>query len=128
MRSIDGNKLDEDLVDIKYPAEENYKRFKENFSKTGKCNAKTPKPVFITKTEREEFQKIENKTKFHITQEISKILDEISDKEAADNWKKDMHGNVKHHELVSIFYNVKSIYNEQILSTENIIIIYVYIH
>ena len=30
-----------------------------------------------------------------------------------------MKGNVKHHELVSMLYNVKSIYNEQILSTEN---------
>ena len=57
MRSIDGNKLDEDLVDIKYPAEENYKRLKENFFKTGKYNAKIAKPVFITFSNKE---KIEN--------------------------------------------------------------------
>ena len=119
MRYIDGNELDEDLTDLKYTAEENYKRFKENFFKTGKYNAKIFKPVFVTKTEHEEFQKIENETKFYIMQEISKILDEMPDKEAAAKWKKDMKGNIRHHELVSIFYNVKSIYNEQILSTEN---------
>ena len=88
MRSIDGNELGEDLIDLQYAAEENYKRFKENFFETGKHNSKIFKPVFVTKTEREEFQKVENKTKFYITQEISKILDEISDKEAAANWKK----------------------------------------
>ena len=119
MRSIDGNELDEDLVDLKYTAEENYKLFKENFFETEKYNAKISKQVFVTKTEPEDFQKIENKTKFYITQEITKILDEMPDKEAAANWKRDMKGNVKHHELVSMFYIVKSIYNEQILSTEN---------
>ena len=83
MRSIDGNELDEDLVDLKYTAEENYKLFQENFFETGKCNVKISKPVFVTKTEREEFQKIENKTKFYIKQEITKILHEMPDKEAA---------------------------------------------
>ena len=119
MRSIDGNELDKDLVDLKYTAEENYKCFEETFFKTGKYNAKIFKPVFVTKTELEEFQKIENKTKFYIMEEIRKILDEMPDKEAAANWKRDMKGNVKHHQLVSMFYNVKSIYNEQILSKEN---------
>ena len=114
MRSIE-----EDLVDLKYTAEENYKLFKENFFETGKYNAKISNPVFVTKTEREEFQKTENKTKFYITQEITKILDEMPDNEAAANWKRDMKGNVKYHELVSMFYIVKSIYNEQILSKEN---------
>ena len=118
MRSTDRNELDEDLVDLKYTAKENYKCFKENFFETGKY-VKISKPVFVIKTEHEESQKIENKMKFYITQEISKILDEMPDKEAAANWKKDMKGYVKHHELVSVFYNVKSIYNKQILSTEN---------
>ena len=52
-------------------------------------------------------------------QEIRKMLDEMPDKEAAANRKKDMKGNVKHHELMSLFYNVKWICNKQILSTEN---------
>ena len=66
-------------------------------------------PYFVTKTERQEFQNIENKTflKFYIMQEIRKMLDEMPDKEAAANRKKDMKGNVKHHELMSLFYNVK---------------------
>ena len=46
-------------------------------------------------------------------QEIRKILDEVPDKKSAANWKKDMKGNIKHRELVSMFYNVKSIYNQQ---------------
>ena len=119
MRSTDRNELDEDLIDLKYIAKENYKWFKENFFETGKYNAKISKPVFVTKTEHEESQKIENKMKFYIMQEIGKILDEMPDKEAAANWKKDIEEYVKHHELVSMFYNVKSIYNKQILSTEN---------
>ena len=116
MRSVDGNELDEDLVDLKYTTKENYKCFKENFFETGKYGAKIVKPVFVTKTEHEEFQKIENTTKF--TQELSKVLGEMPEKEAAANSKKDMKGNVKHHELLSMFYNMKSIYNEQILSAE----------
>ena len=45
--------------------------------------------------------------------EISKILDEVPDKKPAANWKKDMKGNIKHRELVSMFDNVKSIYIAQ---------------
>ena len=52
-------------------------------------------------------------------QEISKILDEMPDKQPAAKWRKYIKGNVKHHELVSMLYKVKSIYNEQILSAEN---------
>ena len=85
MRSIDGNELEEDLIDLKYRAEEDYKHFKENFFETGKCNTKISKPVFVTETEREEFQKIENKAKFYIMQEISKIFDEMPDKQPAAN-------------------------------------------
>ena len=58
IRSIDGNELDEDLIDLKHTTEENYKHFKENVFETGKYNAKIAKPVFVTKTEHEEFQKI----------------------------------------------------------------------
>ena len=70
-------------------------------------------PYFVTKTERQEFQNIENKTflKFYIMQEIRKMLDEMPDKEAAANRKKDRKEMSsimnKHHELMSMFYNVK---------------------
>ena len=37
-------------------------------------------------------------------QEIRKMLDEMPDKEAAANRKKDMKGNVKHHEQTSWTY------------------------
>ena len=57
MRSIDGNELEEDLDDLKYTAEEDYKHFKENFFETGKYNTKISKPVFVTETGHEEFQK-----------------------------------------------------------------------
>ena len=43
----------------------------------------------------------------------------MPEKDTAANLTKGTKGNVKHHELVSMFYNVKSIYNGQILSTEN---------
>ena len=64
MRSIDGNELDEDLVDLKYIAEENYERFKENFFETGKYNAKISKPVFLLKLSVKNFRRLKIKRNF----------------------------------------------------------------
>ena len=48
MRSTDRNELDEDLVDLKYTAKENYKCFKENFFETGKYS-KFPNQFLLLK-------------------------------------------------------------------------------
>ena len=64
MRSIDGNELDEDLVDLKYTAEENYKRFKENFFENGKYNAKISKQLLLLKLSVKNFKRLKIKRNF----------------------------------------------------------------
>ena len=70
-------------LNLKYVARENYENYKENYAKTNMFGCKKLNPVFVTKYEREESQKIENKTKKEIINEIKSLLAEIPIKETA---------------------------------------------
>ena len=78
---ITGTPLDEDLGSIKFNAEQNYESFKKHFFDTGKYDAPVARPVFITKMEKEESNRIKKKYKADIVTEISTLLDELPNDE-----------------------------------------------
>ena len=83
LSSLNGNLLDTQLTDIKYIAEENYKNYKQSYIASEQFGHKIRKPIFITKNELEESQKIEAKSKDEITNEINILLGELPDRTAA---------------------------------------------
>ena len=70
-------------------------------------NAKLLQPIFVTNEERVEFEKIENKTKAYIIQEINNMSDTFPNKDYALTRKKEIKNSLKHHQVISLFYNVK---------------------
>ena len=83
LSSLNGNLLDAQLTDIKYIAEKNYKNYKQSYIASEQFGCKIRKPIFITKNELEESQKIEAKSKDEITNEINILLGELPDRTAA---------------------------------------------
>ena len=71
------------------------------------CNIKLP--IFMTPKEREEYNKIENKKKSEIVAEIKKNVAEMPDNDLASAFQKDCAKGerLKHHELVSLYCEVK---------------------
>ena len=118
IKSIDGKDLDSSLAEVKYIAKNNYENYKNNFFETGMYNAKILQPIFVTNEERVEFEKIENKTKAYIIQEINNMLDAFPNKDYALTRKKEIKNSLKHHQLISLFYDVKSIFEELSLTME----------
>ena len=116
LKSIDGLNLDPDLKDIKYIAEDNYENYKRNFYQTGTYFTKIKTPVFVMQSDRIEYNKTENKTKSEIIVQIDELLKDISDKELSivksEEFKK-RKNKVKHKELVDLYYDIKSIIDEQ---------------
>ena len=107
----DGTPLDEDLGSIKFNAEQNYESFKKHFFDTGKYDAPVARPVFITKMEKEESNRIEKKYKADIVTEISTLLDELPNDAGAEVLRDKFAKNCKrfkHAELVDFFYEVKA--------------------
>ena len=117
IKSIDGKDLDSSLAEVKYIAKNNYENYKNNFFETGMYNAKILQPIFVTNEEQVEFEKIENETKAYIIQEIN-MLDAFPNKDYALTRKKEIKNSLKHHQLISLFYNVKSIFEELSLTME----------
>ena len=83
LTSISNQILDNQLANLKYAARENYENYKEHYTKTKMFGCKILNPVFITKYELEESQRIENKTKKEIINEINLLLAEMPIKETA---------------------------------------------
>ena len=61
LKSVDGIALDDDLTNLKYNANENYNNYKVGFVRNGKFGCQIKIPIFMTPSEREHFNKIENK-------------------------------------------------------------------
>ena len=118
IKSIDGKDLDSSLAEVKYIAKNNYENYKNNFFETGMYNAKILQPIFVTNEERVEFENIENKTKAYIIQEINNMLDAFPNKDHVLTRKKEIKNSLKHHQLISMFYDVKSIFEELSLTME----------
>ena len=79
------NGLDLELCDIKQKAVENYTKYKEKFAETGKYrNGVKLIPVFVTKEQREEYCKIENKTKAEILKLVLTLCNTMPDKTVGD--------------------------------------------
>ena len=117
LSSLSCNLLDAQLTDIKYIAEENYKNYKQSYIASGQFGCKIRKPIFITKNECEESQKIEAKSKDEITNEINILLGELPDRTAATEMYEKLKKNskrLKHRELIEYYYMVKNIAEEQV--------------
>ena len=68
---------------VKYIAEENYKNYKQSYCVSGQFGCKIKNPIFITKSESEESQKIEVISKDEIGNEINILLGELPDRTTA---------------------------------------------
>ena len=112
LTSISNQILDNQLVNLKYVTIENYDNYKENYTKTNMFGCKILNPVFITKYEQKESQKIENKTKKEITSEIKLLLVEMPTKETAIEVEFNLpkkEESLKHQELIELYYSVLNI-------------------
>ena len=118
LKSIECFDLDPDLVEIKYAAQDNYESYKAHFIDTGMYDAKIKTHVFVTEKERQEFNKIENKTKTEITIFIQQILSEMPDRDIAAAKQYELKKQKKHSQLVSFYYELKSILENQQINTE----------
>ena len=119
LTSISDQILDNQLVNLKYVARENHENYKEDYAKTNMLGCKILNPVFVTKHEREESQKIENKTKKEIMNEIKPLLAEMPIKETAIEMetnlsKKEKH--LKHQEPIKLYCSVLNINEHQTAS------------
>ena len=116
LKSIDGLNLDPGLKDIKYIAKGSYKNYKHDFYETGTYSTKIKTPVFVMQRDKIEYNKIENKTKSEVIVQIDDLLKDISDEELSivkcEEFKK-RKNKVKHKELVDLYYDIKSIIDEQ---------------
>lgn len=93
-------------------------RYKINAIHPGMYDAKIKTHVFVTEKEREEFNKIENKTKTEITAFIQQILSEMPDRDIADAKQCELKKQRKHSQLVSFYYELKSILENQQTNVE----------
>jgi len=62
--------LDYDLANVKILSSQNYQKYKESFKLSGIYGKEKLQPLFVTVQERNEYTKIENKTKHEISQII----------------------------------------------------------
>ena len=117
LSSLNGNLLDAQLTDIKYIAEENYKNYKPSYCASGQFGCKIKNPIFITKIEREESQKIEAKSKNEIANEINILLGELPGRTTATEMYENLEKNrkrLKHRELIKYYYMVKNVVEQQV--------------
>ena len=121
MKSVSGAQLDYELCDIKTKAIENYEAYKVSYTKTGMYGQQKLPPLFITPADREQHNKIENKTKVEIKALIREILKEMPDRDIAKSYINDFNKKekrLKHADCVELFYELKTSQDEQIANVE----------
>ena len=117
--SLTGELLDDSLCDFNFTAVDNYAKYKNDLVQSGFYGSKKLELIFMTNDERIKFHSVEAKTIAEIKVEIQRITQEMPNKDTAlayDNYLKSK--NLKKHNYVELFYEVKRELEEQIAAVE----------
>ena len=117
VKALNGSLLSNDLVDVKYQANENYKNYKEHFLENDTSyEAKIKSPIFVTEQERIEFNKIDNKKKSEVHEILLQMIETIQNKDvkkAKQNYLQSNEKKFKHKQFVDFYYEVKDVIDEE---------------
>lgn len=116
LRSLSGDELDKSLCDFTFTAKQNYIDYKESLSKTRMYGMTKLSPVFVTTHDREEYEKIENKTVDEIKQKIKEIIESMPNKDETIPFELLLNRktNKKKHVYVTTYYEALKILDTQL--------------
>ncbi|CAG2252282.1 unnamed protein product [Mytilus edulis] len=122
--SLSGEVLDKHLYSFKSTGKRNYEAYKSNLATSDTYKGAELEPVFILKESRVEYEKIDNKTKSEILQQINNLVDVMPDNDCQQTLRAKL-GTlkkiVKKVELIELYYEMCSELEDQLADeTDNI--------